>query len=451
MDSPAKSVRCHRRPTRILASNWSGQRGAIAIVVGLSLAVMVGFLGLAVDGGRLYLTKTELQNGADACALAAAYELTGAPTIAAAAFPRADAAGKTVAQKNKVNFQASFITAASTTVEFGSSLAAGGIWTTAAGAPAANSKYVRCTIQRSGIVPYFMQVLGIGNQTVSAYATASLQPSQTNCAMPMALCVKPGGTAANNFGYTVGDWYGLDFKETGGGSQSNYTGNFRWIDFDPGGQTPGCPGNGGQELACMVAGSGQCNLPPPITGNCANNGNNTDLGCVGENGNVSSMSQAYNTRFGLYKGAYNATNAAMDFTGNAYRSNWTLGRDAYGGTVAGQQNFKTARDNFLATQGAYVPNGGYSNSTVAQHQTGADRRLVIVAVVDCTDFTGGQHAPIRSYACMLLLDRYDKSGNDVISKFEFLGLSNQAGSPCATSGVAGNSTSEGPMVPSLVQ
>ena len=142
----------------------------------------------------------------------------------------------------------------------------------------------------------------------------------------------------------------------------------------------------------------------------------------------------------------------MDFTGNAYRGNWTLGRDAYGGAVGGEQNFKTARDNFLATQGAYVPGGGYSNSTVAQHQTGADRRLVIVSVIDCSGFTGGgQHAPIRGYACMLLLDPYDKAGPNVISKFEYLGLSNQAGSPCATSGVAGNSLSEGPMVPSLVQ
>jgi hypothetical protein len=74
-----------------------------------------------------------------------------------------------------------------------------------------------------------------------------------------------------------------------------------------------------------------------------------------------------------------------------------------------------------------------------------------VAVVDCTGFTGGQHAPIRGYACMLLLDPYDKSGSNVISKFEFEGLSNATGSPCASSGVAGGSTALGPQVPSLVQ
>jgi len=50
------------------------QRGAVAIITGLAMVVLVGFAGLALDGGRLYLTKTELQNAADACALAAAYE-----------------------------------------------------------------------------------------------------------------------------------------------------------------------------------------------------------------------------------------------------------------------------------------------------------------------------------------------------------------------------------------
>jgi Flp pilus assembly protein TadG len=448
----------HRPPHRSqLRAPGQGarQRGAVAIVVGLSLVVLVGFLGLAVDGGRLYLTKTELQNAADACALAASYELTGAPAITPASFTAANAAGQKVAQLNKVDFQGGFITAANTSVEFGSSLAAGGTWLPASAPPAGAAKYVRCTLTRGGVAPYFMQVLGLGNQTVRARATASLKPSQTNCAMPMGICVQFGGTAANNFGYVVGDWYGLDFSETGGGN-SNYTGNFRWIDFDPGAPTPGCPGGGAQELACMVKGSGQCNLPPPIGGSCTTSGNNTDPGCVGENGQVNGMEAAYNTRFGLYKGSNNASNAAMDFTGRSYRSTeWLLGKQAYNGSSGILPNFKTARSTFLATQASDVPGGGYTNTAGgagSQHDTlGADRRLVNVAVVDCAGFTGGQHAPIRGYACMLLLDPYDKSGSNVISKFEYQGLSNATGSPCASSGVAGGGTAMGPQVPSLVQ
>ena len=54
----------------------SRQRGAVAIMVGLSLVVLVGMFGLAVDSGQLYVNKAELQSAADACALAASQELT---------------------------------------------------------------------------------------------------------------------------------------------------------------------------------------------------------------------------------------------------------------------------------------------------------------------------------------------------------------------------------------
>jgi hypothetical protein len=115
-----------------------------------------------------------------------------------------------------------------------------------------------------------MQVLGAGPKSVSALATATLSPAQTNCAIPMGLCVRPGGSAPD-YGDVKGDWYGLDFTETGG--NANYTGNFRWIDFDPSATTPGCSGGGAQELACLMAGAGQCSLPPPTAGSCSTSGN----------------------------------------------------------------------------------------------------------------------------------------------------------------------------------
>jgi hypothetical protein len=95
----------------------------------------------------------------------------------------------------------------------------------------------------------------------------------------------------------------------------------------------------------------------------------------------------------------------------------------------------------------------YKPSTSAEHTSdGADRRLVIVPILDCGSFTGSQHAPIRAYACVLLLDPYRKDGgNNVVSRLEYLGRSNTPGSPCASSGIAGDASSEGPLVPSLVQ
>jgi len=53
-----------------------GQRGAVAILFVLCLAVLLGFAALALDLARLNLTKIELQNAADAAALAGARSLS---------------------------------------------------------------------------------------------------------------------------------------------------------------------------------------------------------------------------------------------------------------------------------------------------------------------------------------------------------------------------------------
>lgn len=50
------------------------QKGQAIVLVGLAMTVLVGFLGLAMDGGRAYLDRRELQASVDAGALAAAYK-----------------------------------------------------------------------------------------------------------------------------------------------------------------------------------------------------------------------------------------------------------------------------------------------------------------------------------------------------------------------------------------
>lgn len=82
------------------------QTGAVAIMVGLTIVVLVAFLGMTVDLGRLFITKTELSNAADACSLAAAAELNGATD----SLDRAVSAGTTVGQRNKVGFQGRAVT-----------------------------------------------------------------------------------------------------------------------------------------------------------------------------------------------------------------------------------------------------------------------------------------------------------------------------------------------------
>ena len=87
-----------------LSSRRGTQRGAVAIIVGLAMVVLVAFAGLALDLGQMFISKTELQNAADACALAAARELNTAPTTLSV-LTRAENAGITVGVRNKTAFQ----------------------------------------------------------------------------------------------------------------------------------------------------------------------------------------------------------------------------------------------------------------------------------------------------------------------------------------------------------
>ncbi|ABD68545.1 conserved hypothetical protein [Rhodoferax ferrireducens T118] len=419
---------CHRPP---VPGRRARQRGAVAIVVGLMMAVLVGFIGLALDGGHLYLTKTELQNSADACALAASYELTGAPSIAPASFARAEAAGQAVGQMNKVDFQNSAIASSDIVVSFGTDLSAGNAaikWVNA-GAALPSSKYVRCTITRSNIMPWFMQVLmpSLDTLTVSSLATATLAPAQNNCGIPMAICSKG---SAPSYGMTPGQWVSGFFGAGGG-----VTGSFNWIDFTP-------PAGGTSELAALLTGNGVCTLNVPTP--------------VGEPGALgAAAAKAWNTRFGLYQtGSTNVTTAPPDFTGYSYTpTNWPSKANA----LADFLSRRSAHASYGATVsvGNTITGLGINNSynpttTVAQHTLyGADRRLVTAPIVDCGGWVASNTVPIQSWACVLMLHPIDAVGDVVYMEYE--GLSSASGSPCATSGVAGDLNSVGPMVPALVQ
>jgi Flp pilus assembly protein TadG len=56
-------------------SGASGEKGAVAPIVALGLLAFVGFMALGIDLGQLYMVRNELQNVADAAALAAVKQL----------------------------------------------------------------------------------------------------------------------------------------------------------------------------------------------------------------------------------------------------------------------------------------------------------------------------------------------------------------------------------------
>ncbi|MBF0586284.1 hypothetical protein INT08_02160 [Prosthecochloris sp. N3] len=80
----------------------TGQCGSVAILFVLTLPVLFGFAALAVDLARLHLTKVELQNAADAAALAGAHMLTE-PSAGVYNWPVADSTAQAVARRNVAN------------------------------------------------------------------------------------------------------------------------------------------------------------------------------------------------------------------------------------------------------------------------------------------------------------------------------------------------------------
>ncbi|MDQ9168914.1 pilus assembly protein TadG-related protein [Oxalobacteraceae bacterium R-40] len=408
------------------------QRGAVAIVVALSMAVLIGFVGLALDTGKLYVAKTELQNSADACALAAAQELTTATPLAVS-----EAAGITTGRMHNVLFQQYQIELASdAAVTFSSAL--NGPYVTKDSISPLAATFVRCDVTREQIPTWLMHVLNmipgveITPTTVSARAVASRVPAQTNCALPVALC----STAVNPLSPpAAGTWIQGAIGPSGGqnAGSGGLTGNFKWVDFTP-------PAGGASELGQMLTSPGTCNLPS--TG-----------AEVGQPGNVSSAANDWNSRFGIYQGNVQPEAAIPDFTGYAYTElTWPAQFNAF--------------DDFRARRAANAPyqtnavtglnaRGNISGADFLS-QNGADRRLAVAPIVDCAGFASGSTAPVVNWACVLMLHPINNSaggsgtGADRMW-LEYRGLSSELGSPCASLGVPGGANSQGPMVPTLVQ
>ena len=415
------------------------QRGAVAIIMALSAVALLGFAGIAIDVGRLYINKTELQTAADACALAASAELTCDP--AAGACPasyllNARAAGIFVAGRNARDFQGNPVAIAATDVTFNTALAPNtGYLSIAAGANP-NSRYAMCTARATGIAPWFMSVFGAASQGVTASAVATLAPSPSFCnAAPLGVCAKPAGAT-----YAVGEWITGSF--TSSGNNDNVGGSFRWVDF-----TPNAGGN--SELRDQLIGNaGVCGIRV---------GNN-----VQQPGQQQGAKAAYNTRFGLYP---NGANADTPATAPPDRTGYSYPNKAPGSPVVaiptGNPPIGTAYSDYRLRQnsntpyidaqyGVTGPGGNISGNaiTAADHLAfGSNRRLIAAPLIDCT---GGNIVPILSMTCVLMLNPMSNGATGNIY-LEYRGLASASGSPCRIGGSAGGPGSTGPQVPTLVQ
>lgn len=414
------------------------QQGAVIVTVALVLLFLLGFMGIALDFGRLFIVKTELQTATDSCALAAAQELDGS----ASALTRATSAGLTAGNLNNVNLQ-------SPTWDDKGKLQSV-LFRDSAYAPTVNplqARYAECSHQQAGVRLWLLQALGafIGNTaqypatgSVAALAVATRGSSQSTCPIPLALKPKAGGTAPN-YGFVQGEWVRLLM-----GQNVAVGGEIGWANLDG--------SNSASETEAEL--NGYCGTKVGDT--------------LGTPGVQLSVADAWNYRFGIYKNNGDPSSVLQrpDFTGYAYTANnWPNKNNAFNGpTPAGAHS--TAA-NFITKRGAYAScadtgtalkgaNGceGITklklasfqklavpgNTTGGHRQYGKNRRIVTVPVINAA-------STVIDYSCMLMLQPISVPMVDI--ELEFLGNAALPGSPCTTNGLPGGMA--GPLVPVLVR
>ena len=153
------------------------QKGAVIILAAMSLLALLGFMGIALDFGHMFVVKTELQTASDSCALAAAQELDGGSD----ALVRATRAGKTAGNLNKVNFQGATASLVDGDVIFSDALNGSYSHTFT---PVANAKYAKCTSTKAGMAPWMIQALTAVSGNTSAFETRAASGTTSFAIMP---------------------------------------------------------------------------------------------------------------------------------------------------------------------------------------------------------------------------------------------------------------------------
>jgi hypothetical protein len=408
------------------------QTGAVIVTVAFTMLFLLGFMGIALDFGHLFIVKTELQTATDSCALAAAQELDGASD----ALTRATSAGMTAGNLNRTNFQGGAAGIVAADITFSDAL--NGAYSSTF-APVANARYARCTRTRNGMLPWMLQAMGAfsGNaaygatQGVQAIGIATRASAQSTCPVPLGLKPKPGG-AAPNYGFVPGEWVTLLHQQN-----AAVGGQIGWMNLDG--------SNNASETEAEM--NGRCGTRVGDT--------------LGTPGVQASIADAWNSRFGIYKNSSGPSqpNGTPDYTGYSYTAtNWPSQQNAFKGSPTAN-NFVAKRAAFAAcapsgrVKGAnscesitgLSLNGGFQTlatggPTGEHHNFGANRRIVTIPVVSAA-------SKVIDYACMLMLHPMPIPMADV--KLEFIGNANELNSPCTTNGLPGGTT--GPRVPVLVQ
>jgi Flp pilus assembly protein TadG len=418
------------------------QSGQALVMVSIMLPVMLGFVGLAIEGSRYMALHSQLQDLADAAALAGAKKLTGTSTsIADARAAVADFATRNwpwLSNDGETNGDSQI---ASSDIHVCADIASSPCTDTTDYTAA---RYVQVTSVARGIVPAFLTAVGGAAQTTRATATAESITVACNV-QPLMLCNPFEGTTKPNFSDNVTAGVMFQLKVLGSGNPST-PGDFALLD-PPNDTSSGAslieqllsqqspnfcyidsasphPGQAVQKVNNGINvrfdlnpnGSGGPTLdssPAPIvikgSKSCsANNWSNTQNN-LGDNWRMpldKTMTPYPNTTFSLGSGGIDPTTANAYWL--AHHGSGTWPTDPTTGALMSRYNVYLKEIDgtypFTPSSATSTP-AGYEEApapscTAANSETKADRRILSVAIIDCIahPFNGNSTPQIQSNA-----------------------------------------------------
>lgn len=384
------------------AQRPSNERGAALVLIVVAMFVLILMAGMALDVGHMMLNKSRLQNGVDAAALSAAKTLndTGSTALATAAALQAlglDANttgnGELANTYDGNNMQV--------TVQYSS-----GLQPFTAGST--TGPYVRVIATGFTFPALLVRVAGVTTLGASASAVAGPSPTiNTACNIaPMMVCGNPS-PLASYWGYQIDSPQVLKSASPGDGNIG--PGNFQLIQLG---------GTGDAIVRDNLAGSYQA---------CAVNGDSVQT----ETGNgTGPVAQGLNTRFGIYSGPMQGTEAQYPPDTVTVDSNPALTVDANDNVWYGTTELTAS--NINSTSGVFTYNDYTAEEAAGPYQFAPasdgpgdygvpGRRVLTVPVGDCTGTANGSTTvPVLGFACFFLLQPATHSGNTdyVVGQFE---------------------------------
>jgi Flp pilus assembly protein TadG len=399
------------------------QRGAALVLILIAMMVLILTAGFALDVGHMMLSKTRLQDTADAAALSAAKTLDATSSTTLATQAALQAFGMNGSAPGNEELGTSYTNGSlQVTVQYSSTLPPFAPGST-------TGPYVRVIATGFTFPTWLVKVAGIAQLGASASAVAGPSPViNTACNVaPMLVCGNPNADPATSFwGYTMNSPVGL--KSSAPGSAQVGPGNFQLIQLG---------GTGGDVVRANMAGDYQ---------SCIQGGSTVQTETGNETGPVA---QGLNTRFGQYSGSMTMAQYPPDVVTTAVASPgltedssgniWWGSTEITSSNISEIYNYDTPESSDGADYLANEANGPYDYQPVTSGGSGIfNRRVLSVPIGNCTGTSNGSTSvQVLGFACFFLLQPVTQQGTTDYVIGQFVGN-------CGVDGTPGENPGNGP-------